>query len=310
MDLGHGWVKAMTGDRRVLFPALMAPADTAAVADWGDVDGDRPVLINGAPKWIGEPARWHDGAPLWSRDKAQDADSVEMVLVALAALQLAGPVRVAIGLPLGWWATHRAELAMAWKGRSAVVRWPGQEPLRPVIEDVLVLPQGIAAASLLATSTYPPGPWLVVDVGYRTTEYVLAIKEPSGQLRYNTSKAGSVELGMARVWTQVADELSREARAPFTAAEVEGRDEVFVRGRSWPLADRIARASENLTVHLRRSLAPILDDALLKARGVLLVGGGAGALAAHWPEALLPADPQWANAEAYWAALVTRPDGK
>lgn len=305
LDIGHGWLKALgPGNRLLRAPALLAPAGGWAAG----LEAEDPVRIDGEAWWVGEAARDRGGAPCWARDKAADPATLRLALAAVAALGGDGPVRVAVGLPLAWFAAGRQALADAWRGRTARVRWPGDPERVPVLERVDVLPQGAAAAGMLLAPAFPRGPWLLVDVGARTTDYV-RVDTAEGRLRIDVAHAGSVEAGAQQVWQGIADRLSQAAGVPFLPGEVEGRDAVYVRGREWDLRPWRAEQAALLAGELRRRLEAALDAALLKVRGMLLLGGGAPILAQAWPDALLPDDPQLANVRAYAAYLQATAGG-
>lgn len=301
IDAGHGYTKALsTTGERVLFPSLIAPAPQAV--DLGDLAHSEKVLINGQPYLVGESARQH-ATPLWSRDKAADADTLRLILVAAAQLGAIGPVALATGLPLSWFGSQRKAFKEALLGYGGGVQLPGQPPQRLWFESVRVLPQGVAAAVVaLGNPDYRTGPYVVVDVGYRTTEYLVVTKGTDGKLSYDATQAGSIENGTHAIAKAMADALEREYRLSFKTAEIETAESIFVRGQEVMLSSVRQQAETGVAGQTRDQLTEILDDRLLKAAGIVLVGGGAALLSSAFPGATVAPDGQWANAQAYLGA--------
>ncbi|MCY0865645.1 MAG: ParM/StbA family protein [Sulfobacillus sp.] len=301
IDVGHGFTKAVSERQRVFFPSLIAPAPTGV--DLGEYAANETVRIDGSDYLVGDAARRH-ATPLWSRDKAADQDTLRLVLVAAARLGATGPVTVATGLPLSWFGGQRRALREALTGYGGTVALPGRPAQRVWFDAVMVLPQGVAAATaVLAGSEYRAGTYVVADIGYRTTDYVVVEKTPGSQITADPTQAGSLELGTHAVAATIAAELERETEVPFSAAEVEDRDQVFVYGTAVSLAERRRIAQAAVAQQLKAQLHEALDARLAKVGGIILVGGGAEFLKPAFPQAIIPVDAQWANAVAYWSAV-------
>lgn len=303
VDAGHGWVKALADNgKRVLFPSLICPPPPAA--DLGEYGPSQPVRINGEAYLVGEVARNH-ATPLWTRDKAQDPDTLRLIVVAAAELGAVGPVTLATGLPLSWFGAQRKAFRDALMASDARVQLPGRADQRIWIEQVKVLPQGVAAASgVIVDPALDPGEYLVVDIGYRTSDFVIVAKSDAAAIRFDPTHAGSLEIGTHAVAAAIAHGLERDYRIPFRPAEVEAADQVYVEGQRVALAGRRAEAVRTVGAHLREGLAETLDQRLHKIAGWLLVGGGAAMMAPVFPQAMVLDDAHWANVRAYLGTLV------
>ncbi|PSR24552.1 MAG: hypothetical protein C7B46_21000, partial [Sulfobacillus benefaciens] len=172
IDVGHGYVKALSSrGHRALFPALLNPAPQAM--NLGSYAQLPVTVIDRQSFVVGESAR-RFAAPVWARNKAMDDDTLRLMVTAAAQCGASGPVTLATGLPLAWWGSQHQAFKTALLGFGATVRLPDAAPQRLWFESVLVLPQGIAAAGpVLDAAHYRPGPYLVVDIGYRTTDFLL-----------------------------------------------------------------------------------------------------------------------------------------
>ncbi len=300
VDAGHGFTKALSADGlRQIFPSLICPAP--ATVDLGEFVPSHTVAIDGVPYLVGEAARKH-ATPLWSRDKAADPDTLQLVLVAAAQLGAMGPVALATGLPLFWFGAQRRRFREALTGYGASVQLPGQAAQRLWIESVMVLPQGVAAAGpVLSSVDYEPGAYLIVDIGYRTTDYIIVTKAPNGTLDYAPDAAGSLPLGMSAVTKTVVDAINRQYQVEYTPAEIESQTTVTVRGQHIDVTQRRRETQTSVGKQIAQQLALALGPKLDKLLGMVAVGGGSSLLTQVLPGLIVPHDPQWANVQGYAA---------
>ena len=303
IDVGHGYVKALSSrGHRALFPALLHPAPQ--VMNLGSYAQLPVTVIDGQSFVVGEPAR-RFAAPVWARNKAMDDDTLRLMVTAAAQCGATGPVTLATGLPLAWWGSQHQAFKTALLGFGATVRLPDAAPQRLWFESVLVLPQGIAAAGpVLDAAHYRPGPYLVVDIGYRTTDFLLVTKQADGVLAFDPLAAGSIELGMHAVYAGLAESLTTTYQIPFTAAQVAEVSTVVVRGESVEIATVRAAQATLVAQSLVKALLEKLDAQMDQVLGLVAVGGGSRLLSDALPQVIQPPDPQWANAQGYLAAVM------
>ncbi len=303
IDAGHGYVKALSSrGGRCVFPALIHPAP--ATVDLGDFAGTALTRIEGDAYLVGQSAQ-RLAAPLWSRDKAVDTDTLRLILVAAARLGAMGPVRLATGLPLAWYGAGRQGLQKALQGYGGTVVLPNGDTHRLWFESVVVLPQGVAAAGpVLDQDAYAAGPYLIVDVGYRTTDFIVVTKQSAGSLDFDPLAAGSLEIGMHTVYSTLAQHLTDTHQTVFTAAQVAAGDSLVVRGRRIEIiADRTAQETR-VARSIVQGLLAKLDSQMDQVLGLVAVGGGSNLLAQAIPGVIQPPEPQWANTRGYLAALL------
>lgn len=302
VDIGHGFTKAISeSGERVIFPSLIAHAP--AGVDLGEFGTSDAVEIGGVSFVVGEEARQF-ATPLWSRDKANDADTLRLSLVAAAKLGASGPVALATGLPLSWFGPQRQKFKEALVGYGEVVRLPGLPPRRIWFESVKVLPQGLSAGiGLLSSPDREPGEYAVIDIGYRTSDYVVVERKFSGELKFHSESAGSLEIGMHAIAAQIAADLERRYHVPFSAGEVENAAKVSIEGQTIDLSERRRRATVSTGQALYAALNEALDVKLRKVQGILVVGGGSQVLGEFIPRGIIVDTPQWSNVSAYLGAL-------
>ena len=305
IDAGHGYTKALSATAQTIFPSLICPAP--ASVDLGDYAHSQAIQIDGTATLVGESARAH-ATPLWSRDKATDPDTLRLILVAAAELGATGPVALATGLPLAWYGSQRRAFRDALTGYGATIERPGQAPQRIWFEAVKVLPQGLSAAGpILIQAIREPGDYLVVDIGYRTTDYLIVSKSPNGRLDYAPDAAGSLPMGTGAVGKALADAVSQQYQVEFSPPEVESVPTVTIRGQHIDLTQRRHAANQAVGKQLLQSLALELGSTLDKLIGIIVVGGGSDILTHLLPTALVSDQPQWANVQGYWSALHEGP---
>ena len=302
VDAGHGFTKALSADgHQAIFPSLICSAPpTVDLGEFGQRD---VVQIDGAPYLVGESARNH-ATPLWSKEKATDPDTLRLILVAIAQLGASGPIALATGLPLAWFGSQKTDFRQALTGYGASIALPDQPTQQIWIESALVLPQGVAAAGpVLGSPQYRPGPYLVIDVGYRTTDFIIVTKESTGEFTFDLTAAGSLEVGMHAVTVGLLAELADHYRISMKAGAIEGRDFIFVRGQSIALTGLRARYQRQAVQTIAQGLAEALDSQLDQLAGIVAVGGGSELFAANVPGVLTPSASQWANGQGYALAL-------
>jgi len=303
IDAGHGYVKSLAASgASSIFPSLICPAPSTL--DLGEFGQSKPIQIDGQPYLVGESARKH-ASPLWSRDKATDPDTLRLILVAAAQLGANGPIALATGLPLSWYGSQKQAFKDALLGQTATITRPDSPPQRLWIESVKILPQGVAASVLvLADPRHRPGPYVVVDVGYRTTDYIVVTKASTGKLAYDAGEAGSMEIGTHAIAGTVAQALEQRYHVPFQPAEVESSQTVYIYGEAIDLPPLRQAAQQAVSSQLRDALNEALDDQLPKAAGIVLVGGGGSLLAGAFRGGIGVPDGQWANVKTYLKAVM------
>lgn len=311
VDVGHYAVKGFAG-MSVTFPALVASAP--ATVDLGPLAGRDPRVTvredgeSPAAYWIGEDAV-HLAAPVWTRDKADDPRSRALLYAAFHRVGLAnGPVAVAVGLPLSWYARHHAALSDSLLGRRVSVE-VGGETHRWTITVVRVLPQGVAAAltAIRQGLLREPGLYAVVDIGYRTVDVVVMEVDRSGHPHGRPQWSTTLDLGYHVVDDAVVRGLrSEHPGAEFLPAQVQ-RERVTVFGQSVDLGRWRTPALLALAQRVTTAVQMNLGDVWAQLQGVVLVGGGGAALQSvlAWEglPVLVPHEPALANVLGYWETI-------
>lgn len=303
IDVGHEDVKAWWAHGRSKWAALIHPAPPAT--DLGEYAEKQPVVtINGVDYVIGEAAR-SVASPLWSREKANDEDTMRLHLVAAAELGASGPVQLATGLPLSWWAKQREDYKKALQSYGGVVVTTAGITRNLWFEKVIVLPQGlIAAGPVLGGQNYLPGPYLVIDFGSRTVDFLIVWKTATGSWKFDTSQADSIEMGTHEVDAAVANKLSKLHQTVFTGAQVAKAEVVYAHGKAISVAEERFAQQTRLAETVVRGLQEKLGNRMDQVLGTVVVGGGSHLITRIKQDWIQPPDPEWATVRGMYAAVV------
>ena len=109
------------------------------------------------------------------------------------------------------------------RGYGGTITQPDGSVTRIWFDTVLILPQGVAAAGpVLQDTHYAPGPYVIVDIGYRTTDFIVVTKQSEGVLDFDPTAAGSLEWGMHAVDQALADQLTQPCHKSFSRRKRNG----------------------------------------------------------------------------------------
>ncbi len=294
VDAGHGYVKALSGHgRRVLFPSLIAMAPDGP--DLGQFGCTNSIIrVNDVGYLVGDTARLSASSSLFSKEKA--LDPLTLALTWAAAAQVTGSgyhhVTLGVGLPLSWYASQKDALASALKGTTHV------NETYLMIEEVSVFPQGIGA--LLAADLPASGLLGLIDIGYRTVDYLIAEIQHGAPVPI-LDRAGTWSGGIHVAYQAMAAAVEKQTGVHFEAHELADKGTVTARGQQIDLTAYRAAAFKTLAGDLTRHLASSWDGIGDKLDVVLLAGGGALALQPYleFPGQQILPNSQWANAQGY-----------
>lgn len=306
IDVGHGYVKGLseTGER-VLFPSLIAPATSDM--NLGPLASSHSTTVQWGSQpprsyWGGDEARLQ-ATSLFGSDKASDPLTRDLTVIAANRL-IHSPERpqsltLAVGVPLTWYSRERHALQQTLLGTVSI---DGQSL---DVSNVQVFPQGVAAILSVLPHNAASGLYGLVDVGYRTTDYLVVQVNESGLPTLVPGLAGSWEQGIHNALQTVSAHIEQQWRVSYAPHELAQAHTITVRGHDIMVSPEIRQAltqlGGNLTAKLQTVWAPILP----RLNTLYLVGGGVDAMSQHvggMPPHVVP-DCQWANVKGYLAAL-------
>lgn len=320
VDLGYGYVKAMTPTGRVVFPSVVAPA--------GASTGLRDVFGAKTPEYelslhrdgrterylVGTAALSEPGAVRAWETEAAAGNIAPLLATAVAALWAPAPLYLAVGLPLLHYAKQRVSLQQALEQLDMDAALGDGQVVRITRPRVTVLPQAAAGyyaaleRGLLKDINGMVG---IIDVGYRTTDYLVVGRDPRGGLEIRERLAGTLDLGISQVTGAIQEAVQARIGRAVDRLRIESaleRDGILpYRGTPIDLAvyrEEARRAvADAITAKLKADWGEDLD--FLAA--VLVMGGGGAdlfpMLKGLHPNMILLDEPQWANARGYLLAM-------
>lgn len=317
VDLGFGYVKAVSDKGRALFPSVIAPAGESNVFDMG---GDLPghvieVRLQGTTKrnrlYVGElAARDGRAAQLtFGRDRfARDA-SLVLTLAAAHLVGADGPVTLGFGVPLAYYSKLKEEVAHSLQGAGAYVSVNGSPEHLINLHEVHVFPQGVGAFYSPNLRLPGDGTLGLIDVGFYTTDYLLVEISPQGVQPY-TEHMSSVEVGVSTALKVFADRFRQETGKPLTLVEAERlwkRGEITFAGRRLSVKEWADEARTQAARSIVEAVRAAWSERIDFVDGVILAGGGAlefePVLRRDLPGVSVAPDPQFANAQGFLAIL-------
>lgn len=316
IDVGYGFTKVVLGADRAIFPSvtLAAPDDGALEGVLGGrVLPHRVTFMRNADghleRWlVGDAALRSGGHRSWEEDGREGYDV--LTLAALGVLGAEGSVAVAVGLPISVYRRkdYRDSLRRSLEGTRAWVSTDGQEARMIEVHSALVYPQGMGALVHLSKTdegTALQGKTLgIVDVGYKTTDYLLVSPGGDGAPVVDSPRSGSLTLGMSRAVDSARQHLVSMVGSVNTPPEdvvaraLSGDGTVSFRGRRIPIRQAYDDACKTLAEDIMSALERTWGDQFDFLDATLLAGGGGADVALHMAAKglRLMKEPVFANA--------------
>lgn len=325
VDLGYGYVKAMTHAQKVMFPSVVAPA--------GNTTGLRGLFGAKTPEYelslhregrterflVGEAALSEPGAVRAWETEATAGNIVPLLATAVVALWSGGPVHLAVGLPLLHYAKQRQFLQQSLEALDIEAALGDGQAIRITRPHVTVLPQAAAgyyAARERGQLKALSGVVGIIDIGYRTTDYLVIARNQNGSLEIRERLAGTLDLGISQVTGIIQEAVQARIGRAVDRLRIEGAlaREGVLSYRGTPIVLTVYRdearkaVAEAIMAKLKADWGEDLDFF-----GTVLVMGGGGAdlfpmLKELHPNVTMLDDPQWANARGY--LLTMQPDAQ
>lgn len=311
VDVGYGFTKAVSDTgARAIYPSTAAPVpvgDGLAEALGGSRDGHVLSILGGPQYLVGSAA----GQRTWNTDAADRTGYVQLCLTAARLVGADGMVDLALGLPLAAWLRkdQRQALRQRLIGTSAWVALDGGEAAHITIEGCRVFPQGAGAFALALHEdpTLSGRPTGLIDVGYRTTDYLVMGRGDAG-LAPDEDACGSFDAGAGRIYERVRQALTERTGVMIPEGAVEDAmahygGTLYLRGAETDLRPLIDAEAQALAAEVTEQMRRLWSDRLDLLGAVLLAGGG-GALLAPYLAKLHPLvrplpDAIYANAAGY-----------
>lgn len=327
VDVGYGFTKTVTETTMASFPSTVAVprmgGDVTARGD-GETSKYRMSLSERgeAPReWlVGEAALLAGAERTWETEASQRFGYRELIYAGCSAVEAEGDVDLAVGLPLAVW--RRREERQALQARLA--NMAGNVSLNRgfqralQVRTVRVFAQGLGcfvaenANAQENKGLFTGNPVGVLDIGYRTTDFVLLVPDGGHGVTPSDEHAGSADVGIGAVYRGVGRRLQRETGRLLSRTIVEdairhGRP-LLVSGKPVDWSQHMESEAAAAAQLLRTELAQMWDH-YWDTLGCLLITGGGGetlwpALRGMHPMAKLATSPVYGNARGFLAILA------
>lgn len=326
IDLGYGYTKAVSRyGPKVLFPSV--------VGRGFERFSDQPLAREAKPQYevrIGEQ-RYFVGElaqrECWDAVRAFDEDRARHfstpILLATAAALTAGEARISVstGVPLELYKSQKEDFKKAISSFDEYVEVTGFAPKRRLtFEEVRVYPEACGAfySYILNGNGEPSGEGArlleegglvgVVDIGYKTTDFVLM---DLSRLQPIKPMSGTLNVGVSDLYRDVQIALQEETGDVLDNLKVEeavNRGTMWLRGKAYDVGRHLSAAKSVLSRTITDRLQSAWRDQTKYIRTVLLAGGGAAFLQdtlrlEDTSLCVLP-EAQFANALGFLAATV------
>lgn len=312
IDVGYSCVKGVSDSSRVIIPSVNAPYRELSLGDLskngvGHIVKLRYLDGNTAEYFIGHLALREGQTTSFTMDREKHRHPNHDVLVLAAAKLLGAGIGTTLvaGLPVAYYRTQKTELQKHLERLHAEVSVNNGSIGRVSFSSVLIYPQG-AGALLTAPDLPSMGLVLLVDVGYKTTDYITA-EVAGGQVKPVSTLCGSIETGVYNMHDYLAQEFQVITGSPLTTLRagdiIKNQGKVFYYGKEIDLTDTLKKAHANVARVIADQVQTILGERFAFLHKIYLAGGGVEALPAlrqFFPSAHILPDPQWANALGFY----------
>ncbi|QGG46867.1 ParM/StbA family protein [Heliorestis convoluta] len=330
IDLGYGYTKGINQEgRTIIFPSIIGAAHDRMTELFGQDTGTLEALHvqikdknNDSEHFVGDLARKESLSSSFTleRNKISNDNTKVLLSTSLAMLVPSQTVslHVVTGLPFEHYLDQRKTFEEAYKGYQSEVYFHGgplKDSRRQIrIDRLTIFPQAAGAAySLLQTAEgkmrYPElfvrGSIIaVVDVGFKTTDYVVFEMTPSLSLRRDLS--GTINIGISSLYRPLQILFNKRTGGQIDMNEVEillQTGTIFFAGQERDFREDIKRIKEAVAKEIRNKVLASWGSKADLIRMVFLVGGGSRELGEDLktihPLAKISDDPQMANARGF-----------
>lgn len=246
IDLGYGFVKAVSETMEVMFPSVVAPVTNRIIGFEETAPSKHIVSLRSPDKkdftdyYIGEKAIKEGRAAQMSLAKARHKSKLAMILTATAAYLAGanGNTVLGYGVPLSYYKTHKVEVADTLKGKEVFIKVDNGPERMIRFSDVHVFPQGVGVLfndKKIAMNSLVG----VIDIGYYTTDYLLTEINRNGfNPLYNYMS--SIEIGVHTAQKHFASLIQTVTGKAMSLVEVQqywDKDKMTFAGEKIELID-------------------------------------------------------------------------
>jgi plasmid segregation protein ParM len=299
IDIGFGFTKASDGSETVVFKSIYG--DAPEIQFWMDL-GERAltdyfhVTVDGKSCFVGDLAEQQSTAVSFTLDQERMmADYARLFALTATGLLLRNetaaeePVRLVTGLPVGFYRQYHDRLRDALKGRHQITYHApdGSRSLKRFqVEQVQLLPQPMGSAlnllmndaGQISEKELARQKIGVVDIGFRTTDYMIV-----DRLRYVERSSRTMDTGVSKAFGIIAGRLRENSGVNVELYRLYPAVEsgtIRMRGQAFSFA----KIRDQIFAHLAATIVGDLERLWANdwdLETIVLTGGGAKELGPH-----------------------------
>lgn len=302
VDLGYGFVKAMSSNgKQVLFPSIVGNGYQRGMMDlFGDTSQDLSnihVQVQGEDYFVGELAKEsRSQSRIFERERFNHMYTHILLNVAIQLVtdKNTSAVKVVTGLPLDFYQSQAKDFQVSITGVQPGLKWqsgPVTGSRQIAIEEALVFPQGASAifAALMDKNGQPNHAEQIregsiiglIDIGFRTTDFVVVEMKQGGSFVPKTKLSGTVDEGVFNLYREIRQAYkTKTGGADLGETYVDRilRDkELTYRGEKIDFSQVIDKSLQAITANIVDRLKAVWAEESDLFDSIFLAGGG-GAL--------------------------------
>ncbi len=296
LDIGFGFTKATNGHETRVFKSVFGEATDLQFRDnllrESTPEEHLHIEVDGSGYFVGELAERQSKNRSFTLDQQEFVSGFTKVLALTSLATMVepeDPIKLVAGLPISQYQKYRDQVASLLVGDHNVTlidRAGNRNDNVVSIAEVKVVPQpfGSLLNQMLGDRGEVVNPRFmaekigIVDVGFRTTDYMIA-----DRTRFSQRGSGTAEAGISSAFSVISEKLKEESEVSielYRLFEAVERGFIRIRGKKFDLS----KIAEGAFGHLATAIANEAnrvwaDDWDMDA--ILLTGGGGAVLGSH-----------------------------
>lgn len=331
VDIGYGYTKAVSEKgQAVTFPSVVGRKFASSLEGiLGGYQEDYVVTLSYPDKpdqeplsyYVGDAAMTAGGVRTWEEEHAKNQNLDVLISTAMALLNENDdePIQLAVGLPMAVFNAQQHDLKKRLTGLNVTCDID-KKTKHLQVESVFVFPQGAGVyyAALhdvdgsIKNMELISKQVVVIDVGYRTTDFLFMAKGKKGLIPRPEPFSGSEDIGMNTAHIEIQTEILKPLKGhqadllDIEKAIMWHNGMMPIKGGEFDLKPYRTRAYANLANEIISRLKRRWGDDINTVTATIIGGGGGESLYAYFessfPATMKVENPEYANARGFLAA--------
>jgi len=325
VDVGYGFTKAMNEEgKTAIFPSLVARNPKASFG-FNNIKEDYEISLfeedSEKAFFVGNSAMTAGAVRQWEEEASKNRNLHVLIATSIAQLTPAKVelVDIVVGLPMVFYQDQRKDLEKALESKKLVYQLEGSKKQSVTINSVFVFPQGAGAyystiydiQGKVRNIDFTTKPIAIIDIGYRTTDYLFMTKSIKGIIPRQDMSGSIVDVGMNVAHKEIQGVLKNRVRKEVPIVEIEkalfwSGGQFINKGITIDLKTMQKQSYEELAQKIVAELKQKWGDDINRLAAIVVAGGGGDALYPYivkeLPAVIKAENPEFANAYGYLAA--------